>query len=95
MLNYLACHCILTSLFLFLWIKDITAITGAKMYLKREDNLLFPTDFELSIKTKINQFELCHVNNNHYDICLCTDRSFPEQQPYQSNTASSFDKNYV
>ena len=54
----------------------------AKMYLKREDNLLFSTEFELSIKTKSNQFELCHVNNNHYDICLCTDASFPEQQPY-------------
>ena len=79
MLKYLACHCILTSLFV---IRD----KGHNMQL-----LLGKNVFEVRVyQTKINHFELCHVNNNHScDICLCTDKSFPEQQPYQSNASSS------
>ncbi len=61
----------------------------AKMFLSQKPDLSFPTDCQLNTQVDINHFELCHVNNNHYDISLCTDGSLPREPPYQSSASSS------
>ncbi len=67
----------------------------AKMLLKQEADVVFPNDCQLHIQPSINHFELCHVNNNHYDISLSTDGSLSTMLPYQGSVSTSLAPNNV
>ena len=54
----------------------------------QDANLVFPADSRITFPTDISHIEICHVNNNHYDVVINADGSIPKTPPY-SGTASS------
>ena len=47
----------------------------------QDANLVFPADSLITFPTDISHIEICHVNNNHYDVVINADGSIPKTPP--------------
>ena len=52
------------------------------------EDVIYPQNI-ISLPPRVNHFEICNINNNHYDVVLTSNNSFPSTAPYVGDTSSS------
>jgi len=61
----------------------------AKYMAHHNTTLMFPLKSCFEYQVDLDHVELCHVNNNHYDVPVSSDGSIPHVPPYQGDVSTS------
>ena len=69
---------------------DLFIVCGMRHVIKVPSDVAYNDSMNNIVLQHVSHFELCHINEDHYDVVLSKDGSIPTDPPFSGETFSSF-----